>query len=191
MQEHMRVHAHGIHTIHKLEHIHMQRMHTHTIHKRTRTHTHIRLGPCHGNSRIPENPWSDWLPFRWCHAIDNRTGRWRAHEHPRTLCILVFLVTGATLRSVRPFPRWRSVRDIYRRRSVRCSEHFLFYLPYNLCIVNIFFRCLTFIARVNYIIPTFVGFTVNTSAVDPLSLFIQYNIYYLSFTIIVLHVNTI
>lgn len=111
-----------------------------------RTHTragarqcsHTKLGPCYGNSRIPEDPRPDWLPFRWCHAIDNRTGRWRAlgqadwlagwraREPHRERSVyaartVVFLCDGGATPqrySVRPFPRWRSARDIYGRRSV-------------------------------------------------------------------------
>jgi len=37
--------------------------HTHTQ-ARARDRSHTKLGPCYGNSRIPEDPRPDWLPFR-------------------------------------------------------------------------------------------------------------------------------
>lgn len=87
--------------------------HAHTLihtHKCARDRSHTKLGPCYGNSRIPEDPRPDWLPFRWCHAIDNRTGRWCARGQagwatPRTLCIYArarsfFFMSGGQRRSV-------------------------------------------------------------------------------------------
>lgn len=80
----------------------------HTQHARTHTQ-HTKLGPCYGNSRIPENPRSDWLPFRWCHAIDNGTGRWRERGAS----------ARAHIRPLPPKPYHRGDRSVYVRFSCR------------------------------------------------------------------------
>lgn len=102
------------------------RMHLHAHIPRTRTHTrerartHTNITHIQNSSRVMViaafQRIRGLIGYRFGDVmrliIEPAAG---ARERPRrTLCILVFLVvTGATLlRSVRPFPRWRSARDI-------------------------------------------------------------------------------